>query len=339
MKKKNKKKILLVGSKEFFSLENMYLRAFKKAQCDVNIFHIYSIGKNLLFRFFWKYLKIFFFIKQRYDLLKYIKKNKNKYDLIIIYKGLYLTENFLGQLRKISHVSRFINIFPDDPLDFRYSRDISNRNLFESIKNFDYFFTYSKKIKKKLEIISQNKKIIHLPFAHDSFIHKKSKRNFTDVYDLSFIGSADKDRHDVIKKLTNYKILIAGNGWDKFSHLKNVSYLGAINAKQSAEVIRKSTISLNIPRKQNYYSHNMRTFEIPAMGGLMLTKRSSEQNIFFKENKECLMYEDFKDINNKIRMALKNKKKLVKIRNNGYKISKKYTYLSRAKYILKIIYK
>ena len=43
MRNKNKKKILLVGSNEFFSLERMYLRAFKKANCDVKIFHIYNI--------------------------------------------------------------------------------------------------------------------------------------------------------------------------------------------------------------------------------------------------------------------------------------------------------
>ena len=34
----------------------------------------------------------------------------------------------------------------------------------------------------------------------------------------------------------------------------------------------------------------------------------------------------------------KNKKKFFKIKKNGYKVSKKYTYLSRAKYILRIIY-
>ena len=54
MKKKYKKKVLLIGSKEYFSLEKMYLRAFKKAHCDVNIFHIHNINKNLISRLIWK---------------------------------------------------------------------------------------------------------------------------------------------------------------------------------------------------------------------------------------------------------------------------------------------
>jgi spore maturation protein CgeB len=338
MKKKNKKKILLIGSNEFFTLEGMYFRAFKKAQCDVKIFHVYNISKNLILRIIWKYLKFFFFLKQRHQILNYVKNNKNKYNLIVIFKGLYLTKKFIIDLKKINPSIKFINIFPDDPFDVNYFKDISNRKLLKSIKFFDYFFIYSKKIKRKLELILPSNKTIYLPFAHDETIHKKLNFSYDDSYDLSFVGTADKERYNFLKKLSNYTILVAGNGWKNFKQLENVTYIGAVNTKKSAEVIKKSTISLNILRKQNYSSHNMRTFEIPAMGGLMLTKRSKEQNNFFRENKECLMYEDFKELNSKIKMILKDKKKFFKIQNNGYKVSKKYTYLSRVKHILKIVY-
>ena len=50
--------------------------------------------------------------------------------------------------------------------------------------------------------------------------------------------------------------------------------------KKFAKVICESHASLNIFRKQNELSHNMKTFEIPAMGGLMITKRSKEQDFF-----------------------------------------------------------
>ena len=338
MKKKNKKKILLIGSNEFFTLESMYFRAFKKAQCDVKIFHVYNISKNFILRIIWKYLKFIFFFSQRHQILEYLKKNKNEYDLIIIFKGLYLSKKFIIEIKKINKSTKFVNIFPDDPFDVNYFKDISNKELLKAIKYFDYFFIYSKKIKKKLNLILPSKRITYLPFAHDEAIHKKSNFSYNDIYDLSFIGTADKERYNFLKKLSDYKILVAGNGWNNFKQLKNVTYIGSINTKKSAEVIKKSTISLNILRKQNYSSHNMRTFEIPAMAGLMLTKRTNEQNDFFKENRECLMYEDFKELNNKIKIILNNKKKFFKIKKNGYKVSKKYTYLSRAKYILRIIY-
>ena len=63
-----------------------------------------------------------------------------------------------------------------------------------------------------------------------------------------------------------------------------------IYGKDIFKLMNRSAISLNILRKQNYSEHNMRTFEIPANNGLMLTTRSNEQNKFFKENKACFMF-------------------------------------------------
>mgnify|MGYP006107481757 CR=1 FL=1 len=44
----------------------------------------------------------------------------------------------------------------------------------------------------------------------------------------------------------------------------------------------------------------MRTFEIPSMGGLMLTTRSNEQNKFFPENKASLMFKDIQNLTKKL---------------------------------------
>jgi len=50
------KNILLVGSKEEFTLENMYLRAFKKIGLKVTLYHSDSSVKNIIGKFFEKYL-------------------------------------------------------------------------------------------------------------------------------------------------------------------------------------------------------------------------------------------------------------------------------------------
>ena len=44
----------------------------------------------------------------------------------------------------------------------------------------------------------------------------------------------------------------------------------------------------------------MRTFEIPSMGGLMLTTRSNEQDKFFPENKASLMFKDIQNLTKKL---------------------------------------
>ena len=134
--------------------------------------------------------------------------------------------------------------------------------------------------------------------------------------------------------------MIAGGGWIRKEkrNLKIFSIKDRIHGKKLSGIINNSNISLNILRDQNKDSHNMRTFEIPAMNGLMLTTRSKEQNEFFPENKACYMYKDKKELINKIEYILQNKKEANRVRVAGNLISKKHSYLSRAKYLLSCIF-
>jgi spore maturation protein CgeB len=100
----------------------------------------------------------------------------------------------------------------------------------------------------------------------------------------------------------------------------------------------RAAVTLNILRKQNRTSHNMKTFEIPGMGGLMLTERSYEQNNFFPENKSSLMYTGLKELKKKILYAYNNKH-VSKIRIAGSKVIKKNYYKNRVNLILDEIWK
>ena len=139
MKKKYKKKILIIGSQEKFSLENMYSRGFRELNHRVYSYHAYDIRKNIFYRFFWKYLKSLIFFYVRFKIFKFLNLNKNKYDLVIIFKGLFLSKNFFLQLKKTQINAKWINIFPDDPFNTNKYRDISNTNLLETIHFFDFF--------------------------------------------------------------------------------------------------------------------------------------------------------------------------------------------------------
>ena len=57
----------------------------------------------------------------------------------------------------------------------------------------------------------------------------------------------------------------------------------------------------------------MKTFEIPSMGGLMLTKENKDQISFFPENVACVTYKNVEDIRLKINKIKNNPKKYEKI--------------------------
>ena len=329
------KKILIIGSNDGFSLEKMYFRGFKSLGCNITFLHAYSIQKNFINKFIWKYLRFVIFKLIKNKITRHIVSNKKFYDLIIIFKGIYLNDNFILNIKKLSPGTKLINIFPDDPFDTNYFKDISNNNVIRSIKHFDHVFIFSKKILKKLKNKFPKNDFSFLPFANDNFLHKKFKITNKPIYDLSFIGTADKDRYNLLKQLSEFKIILAGNGWERFNIPQNIKYIKSVNFFQFAKTISKSKISLNILRNQNKKSHNMKTFEIPAMGGLMLTEKTSEQQDFFPENKACLMYENINDLKKKLKLVKKNHNKFNKIKKLGFKLSKRHSYKIRAIFVLK----
>lgn len=331
------KKILILGSQDKFSIEKMYERAFKSLKCEVKFLHVYNIRKNFLHKITWKYFRFLYFLSIRKKIKRYLEKNKN-FDLIIIFKGLYLKKTFLKEIKENSKNSKFINIFTDDPFKVDYFKDISNKNILRSIPEFDHVYIFSKKILKKLRLRFTKTTFSYLPFAHDKEIHKKKIDMKKKNYDLSFIGTADETRYRVINELKDFKIIIAGNGWNKFNLPKNVTYVFSADSKKYSAIINESMICLNLLRSQNNDSHNMKTFEIPSMGGLMLTKENKDQISFFPENIACVTYKNVEDIRLKINKIKNNPKKYEKIKKEGYKIALKNSYQERAKNIITTLY-
>ena len=199
------------------------------------------------------------------------------------------------------------------------------------MSEFNFFFIWSKKILKKLKKKIKNEIFFYLPFGYDEFLHIKTKINKKYENKINFVGSHDFHRDRMLGEIDKKDLIIFGNNWkDKFQ---------PIFGKKLSTIIGSSLASINILRKQNITSHNMRTFEVPAMGGLLLTTRSKEQQFYFKDGIDCLMYSSLNELKNKIKFIKKNKKKILDIKKNAYKKSKIHSYTNRSKFILNIIFK
>jgi spore maturation protein CgeB len=329
--------ILIIGSKKKYSLERFYKKAFNA----IGVKKIYLCSNDIYF-----YLYCLFSImrvKFLYNLIwpayesrinSFLRKIKS-IDLIIIFKGIEINKDFLLNLKKRYPATKIINIYTDDPFNFS-SVSTSSHLLLDSIPLYDFFFIWSKNIKKKLKKKYKYHKIFYyLPFGYDkrarSIIKKKIDINF-----ISFIASGDKYRESIIKKISSIKINIFGNSWS--SNLPNHLVNTFVHGKNLIDIIAKSYASINILRKQNLTSHNMKTFEIPAMGGLLVTTRSKEQNFFFPENKASVMFNSARELEKKIFFLRKNRKIAENIRQKGFELSSQHSYTNRAKHLMKIIY-
>lgn len=331
----SKESILLIGNNEKFTLDYFYYKSFQHLGYDVEFLNIDKSLKNRVVAKFNNIFPIFNYKTIRKKIFFFFNKKKKKYSKIIVFKGIYLDNLTINKIRKLQRNSTWINIFPDDPFNFSNSI-ISNRKFFKTISLFDYFCTFSVNIKRKLDKFFPRNNFIYLPFAYYNLnkykINKKYRENKNQII---FVGTYDANRLKIIKSIKFNKKIYGGN-WKRIisNNLKNAEIGYHLHGKKLYKLISQSKIALNILRKQNYKSHNMKTFEIPGNNGLMLTTRSKEQNSFFKENKACYMYSNRKELNKKIKFIINNPIKSEKVRTYGNMLVKQHSYLNRIKFLM-----
>lgn len=222
-----------------------------------------------------------------------------KPDVIIIFKGMEIYPSLLKAFKKMEIY--LVNYNLDHPFHF-VSKASGNKNVIQSIKIYDMHLTYSNTIKNDLKNKYPGIKVKYLPFGYHSYVDTLSLFHDTENY-VCFIGQADSERADILKFLikNGIHIHLYGQGWNRFLNgSKNVTIHPPIRGEAYWQTLHKYRVQLNLLRDHNINSHNMRTFEIPAASGIMLSKRTLEQTEFFKENEEAFYFDSENELLDKI---------------------------------------
>lgn len=337
-------KILIVGSKFKYSLAQSYKRAFDSLSCKTHIFDIreayedLNLVNKITHRLFWKWLGG---LVQNH-LINVIKKHQP--DFILVFKGWLIKPKTLNKIKNKFPEIKLFNFNPDNPFN-TWHHGNSNVWIRKSIPLYDSYFIWGEFLISKL-YKSGAQNVHYLPFGYEKEIHRPvdvSNRD-QDYYgsDLSFIGSWDRERESILSNLVDFDLKIWGNDWNKAS--KKVRYRWqkkAVYGEEFSKVVNASKINLNLIRRQNESSHNMRTFEIPACKGFMLSTRTKEQSEFFQEEKEVDYFSDLKELKNKINYYIKNSDVAEKVAESGHEtlLKQGYRYKDRAEEILEIFKK
>ena len=102
----------------------------------------------------------------------------------------------------------------------------------------------------------------------------------------------------------------------------------------------KYRVQLNLMRPHNLDTHNMRSFEIPGVGGIQLAPDTPDHKIYFEPGKEIFLYTDIAGCVNQIMKLLALKaNEAMEIRNCARmrSINSGYSYKDRAEQALEKI--
>jgi spore maturation protein CgeB len=335
-------RLLIVGPAVLGSLENSYVRAFREisgievSHFDVDHYRLLSYRHNLPSRLASRILSGAVAYPIKRALVQAVKRGA--YDVVIIFKGMEFPRALLEECRRNSRDTFWANLNPDNPLNIS-SRGSTNQHVVDSLSFYDLYLIWSRHLVPKLKEAGC-RQVEYLPFAYDPDMHSCAHPGAVNPDRVSFVGSWDKDRENILTTLRDFDLQIYGESWRRASAssgLRSKIIPHNLYGSELAEVVAGAAVSLNILRPQNAGSHNMRTFEIPAMGGLMLTTRSEEQQKWFPDDEACLMYGTHEELRNKVRFVLDNPKIAQNIRREGIARVEGHTYRARAEVILNMM--
>jgi spore maturation protein CgeB len=135
----------------------------------------------------------------------------------------------------------------------------------------------------------------YLPFGFDADLFyadeptdEERKRLEADVF---FAGGADADRAPLIGALATGGLSVAlyGDYWDRFAETRRFAR-GYASPETVRKGIRSCAVSLCLVRRANRDGHSMRSFEVPAAGGVMLAEETDEHRALFGESGLAAIY-------------------------------------------------
>lgn len=287
-------KILIVGAADDFAIENFYAKNMSALGWEVTrfdapgMFYNYYRG-GLLNKLLFKSGISQIYRKINQKLIQSIITIKP--DVIWIFKGMEIFPETLKWIKSRQII--LVNFNADNPFIFSGTGS-GNSNISNSIRLYDLHFTYNQDIRQQLEAISPGN-VWYLPFGFElpeSVLDECKKQK--EIIKTCFLGNPDAKRAAFIQALTSRGIQIDlyGNNWDSFVKNDSVTIHPEVRGLDFWKTLRRYRIQLNLMRIHSEDSHNMRTFEVPGVGGIMLAKNTTEHLGLFTDKKEAWFYAD-----------------------------------------------
>ncbi len=260
-------------------------------------------------------------------------------DMVWVGKGAWAVPELWRRYKENRPNTKLVCYNADDPVK-TFSRGANRPWVSESIPCFDLYCTYKPEIETALKAMGAASVAI-IPFAWDPQVHPNfCARDGDFQFDIVFVGNGDPHRVQWLEQivgapqLQTMNIGIFGN-WSGLGSKKIRRLLQpGVTGKEMAERIARSRVSLNILRKQNETSHNMRTFETPGSGGVNVSLFTEQQNSIFPKDEASYYFSSVEDSKGVLFEAVRDEQNNARVRERAFEIVRQHTYLERAKELL-----
>ncbi len=242
-------------------------------------------------------------------------------DLVLIAKGAYFAPATLAAVRAATGAS-MINWATDDP----FNPASSTRDLVESIALYDLYVCTKRALMDDARRAGCSN-AAYVRFGYKPQVHFPEVRASDDERrrfqsDVTFIGGGDDDRapyfERLVRAIPELRLHLHGGYWNRYPKLRRY-WRGNATGRDFRLAVSGAKISVNLLRRANRDDHVMRTFEIPACGGFMLTERSATHDELFSEDNEAAFFSSPDELAAKVRSYLGRDEDRVRIAAAGHR--------------------
>jgi spore maturation protein CgeB len=245
--------------------------------------------------------------------------------IAIILKGLFVSQRDIRALQQLN--CWVVNINHDD----FFSSNPNNWSVIQrdAIAAYDYLFP-TREVNVE-ELRPYNSNVEFFPFAYFPRIHRPvrippEEKQQWDA-DIVFVGTWERRRCELLEYLVQQipgKYAVYGSQWGEVrrtSPLRPFIKMKELGPEEMAKAIGGAKIALGFLRKENRDDYTQRTFEIPAIGGVLLAERTNYHLRLFKEGQEAEFFnaDSVHDLCEKVSFLLTNETHREQIRVAGHK--------------------
>ena len=343
----NARRVLVIGPSWTGALPNSYARAFERLGMEVTcfddeqtLFRASRFGSHRLYRRVFRRSLWGRLNRQTLELARSIKPS-----LIFAARASYLEAETVARLRRELGIP-VVNYYPDHPycgtpLDPRKPSTL-RRDLIDVMKEYSTVWIWERGLRDRLRADGVTAE--YLPFGIDPKIFQPQGDGSPAVcnecgrsHRIAFVGSWIRLRSEHMNAIRRHTVSIWGDGWPAAWRRKDAHHFvhSPTYGESASHIHAHSDISLNVVGDLNVPGHNMRTFEVPASGGVMLSRYTREQDEFFPENVAAAYYRSPAELDAKIESLLNEPEARARIRRVAVRMSAGHTYDQRAAVLLR----
>lgn len=294
---------ILMQSGENGSLAPSLAAGLADADCELQEFLLAPPPRTMTHRIVRRFAPSHAYSQANCHLLREVEKLNP--DVLWIFKGMEIYPETLRILRERGIT--LVNYNADHPFNY-FSSGSGNNNVRTAIPEYHLHLTYSRRIARDFRERYPSLRVAVIPFGHavsaEVYDHIRDEQ---EVLRACFLGNPDEHRRRNIERLAEAGVPtdVYGHRWDRF--LKPSPLLrihGQVVGNDMLRTLRRYRLQLNFFRPHNADSHNMRTFEVPACGGIMLAEDSVEHREFFECCREAFFFSNAGEMINQARELL-----------------------------------